>query len=152
MGSDYGFTSLSTHAREQDYDKYKAVPVAWSGSEAWQTNDARPPVFAQDYRPGRTVLPGGPSVTKQQKKADKYSTLEKNAAAQFEAAVGSAEAGVTVYGVPDIVTTGGDGVGGAGGSATGTGGYTEDTNWALWGSVAVGSGLILFLLSRYKAG
>lgn len=131
---------MSTHADDQDYDKYKKVPVQWSGSEAWQL-DLRTPVVEQKYT---------------EKNKSKYSTqeLNTNPAESFEAAVGSAELGVMVYGDPLVDTSTSNGGSSSGGGGGGGGGYDLATefDWMKWAPAAVGGVLVLFLVSRYAKG
>lgn len=174
MGSEFMLTNLSTHAEDQEYDKYKKVAVQWRGSEAWEVNPRRP-VFPGEYRPGRRLIAGaaeykgasGVKPTPQEKQA-KYSQMEQNTAQDFEAAVGTGEGGVTLFGNTDIladaILANGNGAGagaGAGGGGGGVGadpglnglGLLDNGDWMKWalGAGAIGA-LALFLMSRKDKG
>jgi hypothetical protein len=135
MGSDYGFSLISTDADSQKGNPYKSIPVEWRGSEAWQSTP-RTPVFPSKF-----------------KEPNKKSTLEKNTAVSFDMAVGTGDLG-SIYG-DDLVITDLNGTSstGSGNSTGGAGGeLLNGMDWARWAPVAVGGVLIAFLLYQYTKG
>jgi len=139
MGSEFGFTSLSTHADSQKGQKYKPVAVQWRGTEAWQLNP-RTAAFPDKYK----------------EKQGKQSKLEKNTAQSFDMAVGTGNLG-SIYG-DNLTITDLDGSTSTGGSSSagGGGGYGGDLvagiDWGRWAPVALGGALIAFLLYQYSKG